>query len=273
MSQLVSEFYILILKVLAWKVDIGILKTFKMWVVFFLLLRFDVKRILWCRSLPYKGICLCKKLTGFEQSSLYPFSLFSSHENSFSKRLNVNLEVPKFCWKISETNKCNLKRRLLGIHSHCSWRVMYECVETWTKTCFFSNVLGLITKCVMSVAKNSFFHSCLLFGLFISCLRINYRLGEDRRCGRRSTLNSLCYKMSKMPLYRAAGWILLLGSFEDMLILNHLHAVGVVISAFIAWLICNLYYFSMDYFECGKVPFLWQAVWCRAKTKTLSEPF
>lgn len=146
---------------------IGFFKMFNMWVVFFLLSRFDLaKRILWCRGL--EGICLFKKLTGFEMSSLYPFSLFSSHGNSFSEGLNVNLEAPKFCWKISETNKCNLKRHLLGIHSRCSWRVMYECVETWTKTCFFSNVQGLIaTKCVMSVVKNSFFHGCLPFGSFL----------------------------------------------------------------------------------------------------------
>lgn len=149
------------------KGGVGILKAFMTWVMFFLLLRFDlVKWILWCRSLG--RICLCKKLTGFEKSSLYPFSLFLSHENSFSKRLNVNLEAPKFCWKISETNKCNSKRRPLGINSHCSWRVMYECVETWTKACFFSNVQGLITtKCVMSVVKSFFFHSCLPFSSFL----------------------------------------------------------------------------------------------------------
>lgn len=163
------------------KAGIGILKTFKMWVVFFLIVRLSlVKWIPWCRSL--ERICLCKKLTCFKKSSLYPFSIFLSYENSFSERLNVNVEAPKFSWKIFETNKCNLKRCPLGIHSHCSWRVMYECVETWTKACFFSNVQGLITrKCVMSVVKNSFFHSCLPFWYFLFFNFVSIGKWQSRR--------------------------------------------------------------------------------------------
>lgn len=72
------------------KGGVGILKAFMTWVVFFLLLRFDlVKWILWCRSLG--RICLCKKLTDFEKSSLYPFSLFFVSWKQFQQEAECQL--------------------------------------------------------------------------------------------------------------------------------------------------------------------------------------
>lgn len=75
--------------------------------------------------------------------------------------------------------------------------MMYDCVETLTKTCFFSNVQGVITtKCVMSVMKNSFFHSGLPFWSFLNFMSV-HKLQARRRYEVREEeyANSVCYKM------------------------------------------------------------------------------
>lgn len=153
-----------------------------MWVAFSLILRFGfVKFVLWCRSL---GFFACVTNDQVLKSCLCVFLVWCFF---FFPSLKKFQQQPECQLKSSQVLLGNFWDKWVKHeeastgNSHFSWRMMYECVETLSKTCFFSNVQGLVTtKCVMSVVKNSFFHSCLPFWSFFSFMSIHKLQASSR---------------------------------------------------------------------------------------------